>query len=257
MATVLPFDPAFRRTPRGLRTVAGRGAAGRGRAHNAATHDAATRPRHAVARRETPIPRRAMRAVAGGVAAHAAVRGAERTDRALAARFFPLALAVASADLLAKMVAADALADGLPRALGPLALQLVYNAGSAGGVMIGAHTRALNLAATGVVVGLLVMLVPVLARIDRRSTAALALVAGGGLGNLVSLAASRRGVEDFLAWRYAGGTLVVNVADLAMAAGLLLLGRTLWQLARAVRMHGPGARVGRTGWSEQRLANGT
>ena len=111
--------------------------------------------------------------------------------------------------------------------------------------MLGAHTRALNLAATGLVVGLLVMLVPALARVDRRSTAALALVAGGGLGNLVSLAASARGVEDFLAWRHAGGAVVVNVADVAMFAGLALLGRTLWALAQAVRTHGPAARVGR------------
>jgi lipoprotein signal peptidase len=110
--------------------------------------------------------------------------------------------------------------------------------------MFGAHTRALNLAATGLVVGLLVMLVPALARVDRRSTVALALVAGGGAGNLVSLAASARGVEDFLAWRHAHGAVVVNVADVAMAAGLLLLGRTLWQLARAVRTHGPRARLG-------------
>lgn len=245
MATVLPFDPAFRRTPRALRAVGGRGGAQR-----PATGE--TRPG---IRRETPIPRRAARAVAGGVAAHAAEQGTQLTERALAARFFPLALAVATADLLAKMVAASALADGLPRAFGPLAFQLVYNAGSAGGVMLGAHTRALNLAATGIVVGLLVMLVPALARVDRRSTAALALVAGGGLGNLVSLATSAQGVEDFLAWRHADGAVVVNLADLAMAAGLLLLGRTLWQLAHAVRTHGPRARVGQTGWSAQRAAN--
>lgn len=110
--------------------------------------------------------------------------------------------------------------------------------------MLGAHTRALNLAATGIVVGLLVMLVPTLARIDRRSTVALALVAGGGLGNLVSLAVSPRGVEDFLAWHYAGGMVVVNVADLAMVAGFCLLGRTVGQLVRAVRAHGPRARIG-------------
>jgi lipoprotein signal peptidase len=182
--------------------------------------------------------------VVGGVAAHAAVRGARLTERALAARFFPLAAAVACADLLTKLAAAAVLADGRPRGFGPLALQLVYNVGSAGGVMLGAHTRALNLAATGVVVGLLVMLVPILARVDRRSTTALALVAGGGLGNLASLATSARGVEDFLAWRHAHGAVVVNVADLAMLAGLVLLGRTLGQLVRAVRAYGPRARLG-------------
>jgi lipoprotein signal peptidase len=229
MATVLPFDPAFRRTPRAVRAVAGQ----------RATAAARGRPR-----RDTPIPRRAMRAVAGGVAAHSAVRGAQVTDRALAARFVPVAAAVVCVDLTTKLVAAAALADGAPRALGPLALQLVYNVGSAGGVMLGAHTRALNFAATGLVVGLLVMLVPALARVDRRSTAALALVAGGGVGNLVSLGASSRGVEDFIAWHHAQGAVVVNVADLAMLVGLVLLGRTLWQLARAVRTHGPRARLG-------------
>jgi lipoprotein signal peptidase len=233
MATVLRFDPTFRRTPRALRAVTGR----------PATPTAAT----PAARRDTPIPRRAARAVAGGVAAHAAVRGARLTERELAARFFPVAVAVACVDLLTKMVAASTLADGAPRALGPLALQLVYNVGSAGGVMLGAHTRALNVAMTGLVVGLLVMLVPALARIDRRSTAALALVAGGGLGNLVSLATSARGVEDFLAWQRAGGAIIVNVADLAMLGGLVLLGRTVWQLARAVRTHGPRARLAAIG----------
>jgi lipoprotein signal peptidase len=228
MATILPFDPAFRRTPRAVRALR-----------------VANGPSYRVDRRQTPIPQRAARAVAGGVAAHAAALGSRAAARALAARFYPLALAVACVDLATKLAAGTALADGAPRAaVGPFALQLVYNAGSAGGVLLGAHTRALNLAVTGVVVGLLVMLVPLLARVDRRSTAALALVAGGGLGNLVSLATSSRGVEDFLAWHHAGGAVVVNVADVAMAAGLVLLGRTLVTLARAVRQHGPRARLG-------------
>ncbi len=145
------------------------------------------------ARRQTPIPRRAARAVAGGVAAHSAAEGSRLSERAVAARFFPLALGVAAADLLTKLVAASALADRAPRAFGPLALQLVYNVGSAGGVMIGAHTRALNLAATGVVVGLLVMLVPALARVDRRSTAALVRTPGTPAPAARSARASRAG----------------------------------------------------------------
>jgi signal peptidase II len=229
MASILPFDPAFRRTPRHLRALR-----------------AADGPSYGPTRRQTPIPRRAARAVAGGVAAHAALAGSRLDERALAGRFFPLALAVVCLDLATKLAAGALLADGAPRpALGPFSLHLVYNAGSAGGLMLGAHTRALNLVATGLVVGLLVMLVPALARVDRRSTTALALVAGGGLGNLVSLATSARGVEDFLAWRYGAGAVVLNVADLAMFAGLALLGRTLWALAQAVRTHGPAARVGR------------
>jgi lipoprotein signal peptidase len=151
---------------------------------------------------------------------------------------------VALADLATKALAVDVLADRTVAVAGPLALHLVYNTASAGGVWLGAHTRELNLVATGVVIGLLVMLVPVLARIDRRSWAALALMAGGGVGNLTSLASSSHGVPDFLAFRHPGGAWVLNVADVFMVAGLVLLGRTVLVLARAVHAERAARRRG-------------
>ena len=162
-------------------------------------------------------------------------------EGALARRFFPLALLVALVDLVTKALAVAWLAPGvtLGAAL-PLRLHLVYNAASAGGVSLGEGTRTLNVAATGVVIGLLVMLVPALTRVDRRAPLALALVAGGGLGNLASLLGSAPGVPDFLAIPHAGGAWVVNVADLALLAGLLLLGRTVWAIVRAIRLQGAG-----------------
>jgi lipoprotein signal peptidase len=105
-------------------------------------------------------------------------------------------------------------------------------------VSLGDETRAINFMATGIVVGLLVMLVPTLARLDRRAPAAVALVAGGGLGNLVSLGASPRGVPDFLAVRAGEGWWALNVADVALAVGLVMLGRTVLVLGRLVRRHG-------------------
>ena len=212
MASVLPFDPAFRR-----RTPA--------RAHRAVT----TQPA-----RPTPLPRRAMRAV--GSAAIGATPVISET--VLARRFFTAALLVALVDLLAKALAVAVLPLGELIGHGPIALMLAYNTGTAGGMSLGVHTRAINLVSTGLVVGLLIMLVPTLARIDGRSTARLALVVGGGLGNLASLATSRKGVVDFLTLRAGSHAIIVNVADLAMWIGLALLAQTGLALIREIRVKG-------------------
>ncbi len=217
MSSVLPFDPAFRRrTPAAARRVIA-----------------------ALPARPTPLPRRALRAV-GSAAIGATPVIAETV---LARRFFTAALLVAVVDLLAKALAAAVLPLGELIGRGPIALMLAYNTGMAGGMPLGDHTRAINLASTGVVVGLLVMLVPTLARIDRRSTARLALVVGGGLGNLASLATSSKGVVDFLVLRAGSYAIVVNVADLAMWVGLALLARTGLELVKEIRVKGGRAMI--------------
>ena len=233
MATVLQFDPnARRRTPTTplRRPVDGERPLTGERVVPFPTHREIARPRASVRAsvRDTVV-------ASVEEVETVAQAPAPMTERALAMRFFPLVGAVAIADLATKALAVDALADRTVAVAGPLALHLVYNTASAGGVWLGAHTRELNLVATGVVIGLLVMLVPMLARIDRRSWAALALMAGGGVGNLTSLASSPHGVPDFLAFRHPGGAWVLNVADVFMVAGLVLLGRTVLVLARAVR----------------------
>jgi signal peptidase II len=152
-------------------------------------------------------------------------------EGALAAVFFPVVLLVAALDLATKAWAVAALGAGEHTALLPgLSLALVFNTASAGGVWLGEHTRAINFAATGIVIGMLTILVPHLARVERRSTIALALTAGGGLGNLTSLASSGRGVPDFLALHHRGGAWVVNVADLAIFVGLALMVGTIARL---------------------------
>jgi hypothetical protein len=98
--------------------------------------------------REIERPRSSVRAtVVGSAEAVEAVAAAPAamTERALAVRFFPLVGAVALADLATKALAVDALADRTVAVAGPLALHLVYNTASAGGVWLGAHTRELNL----------------------------------------------------------------------------------------------------------------
>jgi lipoprotein signal peptidase len=154
------------------------------------------------------------------------------TEPQLAARFFPLAFVAAAADLASKAWAISALStDSI--ALGPgLSLSLAYNRASAGGVWLGENTRALNFTATGIIVGLVIMIAPELVKADRRSWRALALIAGAGLGNMASLL-SGRGVPDFIALHHGRGAWVLNVADLVLVAGLALLGGTVARLARA------------------------
>lgn len=214
MASILQFDPTLRRrTPATARpTVAARPA------------------------RPTPLPRRAMRAVGSAAIGETPVIA----EPMLARRFFTATLLVALVDLIAKALAVAVLPVGQLLGRGPIAFMLAYNTGTAGGMSLGDHTRAINLASTGLVIGLLVMLVPTLARIDRRSTARLALVVGGGLGNLASLATSSKGVVDFLAFRVGDHAIIVNAADLAMWLGLALLGRTGLVLLQEIRLRGAG-----------------
>ena len=166
------------------------------------------------------------------------------SERALAARFFPLVAAVLAADLATKAWATSALAARTVRLAEGISLALSYNRASAGGVSLGSHTRDLNFVATGVVVGLLVMLAPTLTRLHRRAWVAVALIVGAGLGNLVSLAHDDRGVADFIALSHGhGGAWVLNVADVALLLGLALLAWTTLVLARAARRGGANARV--------------
>lgn len=253
MAAVLPFDPEFRRR---------RSSTGAEAQRTTARETGRATPR------ETPLSVRAVRAIAapelvdrrGGLRAPAsltspasvaraaatpsvpravaAAPAAAVDERALAREFFPLVLIVALLDLATKALAVAGLGADPVGVGGPFALHLVYNTASAGGVSLGEQTRAINFMATGIVVGLLVMLVPTLARLDRRAPAALALIAGGGLGNLVSLGASPHGVPDFLAVRSGAGWWALNVADVALAVGLVLLGRTVLVLVGLVRRHG-------------------
>lgn len=217
----LPFDAAFRRTPAAARRAVA----------------ALTAPLGGA--RPTPLPRRAMRAVGSAAIGATPVI----SEAALARRFFTAVLLVAVVDLLAKALAVAVLPLGDLLGRGPVALMLAYNTGVAGGMTLGAHTRAFNLVSTGLMVGLLVMLVPTLARIDRRSTARMALVVGGGFGNLISLATSGRGVVDFLVLRAGNNAIIVNVADLALWLGLALMARTGFELVRQVRARGAGAAV--------------
>lgn len=129
-------------------------------------------------------------------------------------------------DILTKLwvVQSFALYESVPVLGDWVRLTYTHNRGAAFGIHVGEHSRVffllLSLVAL-VVLGLIYRATP--AR-DRLRIAALALVAGGALGNILDRIRFERGVVDFLdlgigvhRWP------VFNVADMAVSTGAILL----------------------------------
>jgi len=152
-------------------------------------------------------------------------------------RFLVLASSAALVDLLTKGIAAILLGDG--RVVGltsRVGLMLIYNTGVTGGASLGPLTGGLNVLTTSIAIAMVVWIVRPLASVDPRATLALSLVTGGALGNLASMLVGPSGVADFLAVRVGGtATVVMNVADLLLWGGALMLAPVVLTLLRAVR----------------------
>lgn len=107
---------------------------------------------------------------------------------------------------------------------------LAYNPGAAFGMSVGPASRWLF---TAVAVGMTALFLHWYFRADegdRGFATALALVAGGAIGNLLDRLRSPRGVVDFIDiglgdvrfWTF-------NVADMALTVGAILLATLMWQ----------------------------
>ncbi|MBC8088356.1 MAG: signal peptidase II [Phycisphaerae bacterium] len=158
---------------------------------------------------------------------------------ASSARAMGLYLAVATGagllDWVTKLLAVTFLPNNAVTLGDRFALLLIFNKGGAGGVSWGPYTTLINVCVTAFAVLMITVIVRHLAKIDRRATWALGLVAGGAAGNLVSMLAGAEGVADFLAFRFAEGAVVANVADLALWGGAMLLIPVVGNLVRAIR----------------------
>ena len=143
----------------------------------------------------------------------------------------------ACADLLTKQLAVSTLGDDrVIQLYDKLSLMVVFNTGSAGGVMIGPFTWHLNVIVTVVALTLITSVASALIAVDRRAVFALGLVAGGALGNLASMLTGPLGVADFIAFELPGNTtIVMNLADLSLWAGALLLAPVVRTLLHAIR----------------------
>ena len=147
-----------------------------------------------------------------------------------------IATLVAIGDLMTKQVALLWVGTLEPRVSSAVRFGVVHNDKGAFGLSVGDYTFEVSLALT---LAALVLIVPVardLAKIDDRAPAALGLVAGGAIGNLVSLLLSPAGVVDFIALQRADGAgIVLNVADVAAYAGVAMLMRTTAMVIAAIR----------------------
>lgn len=152
------------------------------------------------------------------------------------AKFAVMASVAAAVDLLTKSIATGFLSDGHVEMIGSkLAFMLVYNTGGAGGFMVGPYTILINVLVTIAAIAMVARVVGPLASIDARAVPALALVTGGAFGNLASMMVGPAGVADFIAFDISDSTtIVMNVADLLLWTGALMLIPVVARLVRAV-----------------------
>lgn len=149
---------------------------------------------------------------------------------------------VTAADVVTKYLAHTRLARHIPLdILGEVVrIALAYNPGAAFGLHVGPYSRWVFTVITIVALAVLVRMYRETRRGDRLRVAALALISGGALGNLISRFWSTRGVVDFidvgigeLRWP------TFNVADIGVSIGAVLLAWALWREDQSTRGDNP------------------
>lgn len=132
-------------------------------------------------------------------------------------------LAVVLLDQLSKSWAAAALnpAGSVPAVPGVLDFRLLPNGNPGGAWGILSGRRGLLIAASAVLVIVILFLILSRRITDRASVAALTLVLAGGAGNLLDRI-FRGCVVDFLQFSFWTSFPIFNVADIAVTAGVLI-----------------------------------
>ena len=148
--------------------------------------------------------------------------------------FWPLLSTAFLADCTTKQIATEHLAPAYtPHEVWGewVRFVLAYNQGAAMGLSLGPWARPLLAIVAVAMLGVLMVWYRRVARQDWATAAALGLIAGGALGNLLDRLRWDRGVVDFI--DVGIGTTrfwVFNVADAAITCGALWL---VWRLSRA------------------------
>jgi signal peptidase II len=108
-------------------------------------------------------------------------------------------------------------------------LTYLLNPGAAFGLSVGDWSRTVFATRAIVAVGVMRMIVRETPAAERRPLAALALILGGALGNLVDRLRSHGAVVDFLDVGFGAVRWpVFNIADVGVTTGALLLVALLW-----------------------------
>jgi signal peptidase II len=147
--------------------------------------------------------------------------------------FWPILIAIVAVDIVTKAIAVRGLdVVRVPHDLigQVVRFTLVYNPGAAFGLHVGEYSRwvftALTIGAL-LILGRLYVTAP---EGNRSRIAALALVCGGAIGNLIDrLRPGSRGVVDFIDIGFGDARWpTFNVADIAVSLGAFLLAIVLW-----------------------------
>jgi signal peptidase II len=153
--------------------------------------------------------------------------------------FWPLFVAVLAIDVTTKSLAVSHLAPQyVPHEVlgNAVQLTLAYNRGASFGIEVGPYSRGVFIVLALVALVILGGLYRAAAPGDRLRGAALALICGGALGNMVDRLRSARGVVDFIDLGIGSMRFYTfNVADVAITTGAVILGWILWQ-----EDHSPG-----------------
>lgn len=146
-----------------------------------------------------------------------------------------IALSVFACDTASKWWALANL-DGSDRWFGQwLRLTLFQNHGLGWGLSLGTLTPLGTALATAALVALMLRVCRELAAVDSLAPVMLGLLAGAGMANGLDVFLGPSGVLDFISFPIGQQEAVLNVADVAAAIGIVLCGRTVWVLARAIR----------------------
>ncbi|MHB1224221.1 MAG: signal peptidase II [Gemmatimonadaceae bacterium] len=136
-------------------------------------------------------------------------------------------------DIASKIVATSLLGDRVVPLVSGTFLGVVYNDAFARGAMLGPLTVPATLLLAAAMLYLIARVCAPLSVVDAAAPRALGLVAGAAAANALDLVRTGRGVVDFLGLPTAEGAIIFNLADVAAYAGVVLLARTAWRVARA------------------------
>ncbi len=173
----------------------------------------------------------------------------ESGNRSNARLFWPIVLSIFAVDIATKRAAVEALADQQRVPVEVIShwlrMTLVYNPGAAFGLGGGVeYARWLFMALT---IGALVILGRLYLSTrtgDSQRVAALSLVCGGAMGNLLDRVTSKHGVIDFIDVGVRDARWpTFNVADMAVSVGAFLLAVVLWSEDRAAETGASGGLV--------------
>jgi signal peptidase II len=141
--------------------------------------------------------------------------------------FWPLAFLLLLADCGTKQLAEERLSEGHPplEFLGDaVRFALTYNPGAAFSLSLGEHSRLIFSVLAIIVIAVLIRMYRDAAPADYTLGAALGLVVGGAVGNLLDRLTSARGVVDFIDVGYGSYRFwTFNLADVGVSVGAALL----------------------------------